>query len=254
MNKFLPAVFLFLLSGMFSGLDAQERITADRPDQTESAVLTPRHYFQAEFGFSKENSGNRNYDILHPGVLLKYGLATKFELRLETNWKSSYEHLIPQTRKSTGFEPVRIGFRTALWEEKKIIPRTSVLVHFGIPGIASKNFKAIHIAPSILLAMENDLSAHAGIGYNIGLEWDGFTNKPVWIYSATGGVDLGKKFDLFLEFFGFAKQNELANNNIDGGLGFYASDNVKLDAYVGAGITENSLTNFFGVGVSFRFH
>ncbi len=111
MAKFLFFLFSFLTISLI--LPAQEKIATDRPDQTESSVLVPPHYFQAEFGFGKENLDKENYNLVHPTALFKYGLSKRFELRLETNYVSAYEHLIPQSKTITGFEPIRIGFRTA---------------------------------------------------------------------------------------------------------------------------------------------
>jgi hypothetical protein len=250
MKNILQILFSFLAATAHS----QERISTDRPDATEAATLTPRHFFQAEFGFGAENMGSSNYNIIHPTVLVKYGLAKRFELRLENNFVSEYRLAIPAgTIKRTGFEPMRIGFRTALWEEKKWIPKTSLLVHFGIPGIASKDFKAQHVAPSFLLAMENTLSDKIDIGYNLGLEWDGFSNDPIWIYSVSAGFALGKRWETFLEMFAFGEERTL-ETYFDTGLGFYLNNNIKLDAYLGMGINAAVVNNFFGVGFSFRVH
>jgi hypothetical protein len=252
MAKFLFFLFLFFTKSLI--FFAQEKIATDRPDQTESTVLVPPHYFQAEFGFGKENLDKENYNLVHPTALFKYGLSKRFELRLETNYVSAYEHLIPQSKTITGFEPIRIGFRTALWEERKIVPKTSLLVHFGIPGLATKNFKANHIAPSLLLAMQNSLTEHIALSYNVGAEWDGFSSTPYWLYSVSSGYDLGKRWDAFFEIFGTAQRNELAQNSLDTGFGFYVSPNVKLDASAGIGITDAAVDYFFGIGFSFRIH
>ena len=233
---------------------AQEKIATDRPDQTETTVLVPSHYFQAEFGFGKENADKENYNLIHPTALFKYGLSKRFELRLETNYVSAFDHLIPQSKTITGFEPIRFGFRTALWEEKKLIPKTSLLVHFGIPVLATKNFKAKHVAPSFLLAMQNSLTEHIALSYNVGAEWDGFSSIPYWLYSLSSGYDLGKRWDAFFEIFGVAQKNELAQNSLDAGLGFYISNNVKIDASAGIGITDAAVDYFFGIGFSFRLH
>ncbi len=252
MKKIMQILFCFFA---IPAIDhAQDRINADRPDATEAATLTPRHFFQAEFGFGVENMDFNEYNIIHPTVLIKYGLAKRFELRLENNLISTYSLVIPAgTIRRTGFEPMRVGFRAALWEEKKWIPKTSLLVHFGIPGIASKNFKAQHVAPSFLLAMENTITDKIGIGYNLGLEWDGFSNDPVWLYSLSTGFSLGKKWETFLEIFAFG-QEEILETYLDTGLGFYLSNDMKLDAYLGVGIKDAVLNNFFGVGFSFRIH
>ena len=252
MAKILFITFSLLL--ISASAFSQERIATDRPDQTETAVLVPPHYFQVEFGFGKENADKENYNLIHPTALFKYGLSKRFELRLETNYVSAYEHLIPQSKTTTGFEPVRIGFRTALWEEKKLIPKTSLLVHFGLPVLATKSFKATHIAPSFLLAMQNSLTEHIALSYNVGAEWDGFSSTPYWLYSLSSGYELGKNCEAFFEIFGVTQKNELAQNSIDAGFGFYISNDVKLDASAGIGISNAAADYFFGIGFSFRFH
>src|SRR5882724_5400194 len=98
MAKFLWATILFLFS---TCIRAQvEKIDTDRPDQTESVNTVPKNYFQAEFGFNKENLSGRNYDLIYPTALFKYGLK-KFEFRLETIYHSSYVHLIPNPKWTT---------------------------------------------------------------------------------------------------------------------------------------------------------
>ena len=66
---------------------------------------------------TKENTFYKNYDLVHPTALLKYGFR-RWELRLETTARSVYEHLIPDPQWKSGFEPMEIGFKVALWEEK----------------------------------------------------------------------------------------------------------------------------------------
>jgi len=65
---------------------AQERIETDRPDQTETPFNVPKKYFQAEFGFNKENLTDYNYNLIHPTALLKYGLSNRIELRVEPTY------------------------------------------------------------------------------------------------------------------------------------------------------------------------
>src|SRR5512139_2371142 len=114
------AKILFIVTLLVAGkpTKAQERIDTDRPDQTESAVLVPKKYFQGEFGFGKENLENDNYNLVHPTFLLKYGLSKRFELRLEGDFLSQYIHLIPDTKSTVNLEPVEIGTKIALFEEK----------------------------------------------------------------------------------------------------------------------------------------
>lgn len=237
----------------YSTLSAQvEKIDTDRPDQTESSITVPRHYFQAEFGFNKETLSGRNYDLIHPTALLKYGL-NKFEFRLEVTCKTVYEHLIPNPKSTFGFEPVVIGFKAALWEEKKLLPKTSIIVHLGIPAFGSTYFKPDHLIPSFRFTLQNSITKNIAIGYNLGAEWDGYTSTPTWIYTFAPGINLGKKWYAYVEAFGFIRNNVAPENSIDAGIAYYINDNVKLDISGGGGISKAAPKNYVAAGISFRF-
>ena len=247
---------LFSLTGMLfllcTTLKAQvEKIDTDRPDQTESAVTVPKNYFQAEFGFNKENISGRNYDLIYPTALFKYGL-NRFEFRLETTYRSSYEHLIPDPKWTNGFDPVVIGFKAALWEEKNLLPRTSLIIHLGLPFVASKSFRANHLAPAFRFTMQHSLTRSIGLGYNLGAEWDGFTKTPAWIYTLSTGFNLGEKWYSYLELFGFIEKDLLPQHNADAGIAYWINNNLKVDISGGFGISEASPKNYMAIGFSVR--
>jgi hypothetical protein len=250
MKKFSVTIF-FLFTICAS---AQERISTDRPDQTEGATLTPKHYLQAEFGLGAVNINDNDFYITHPDALVKYSVSKRFELQFLAEYLSLYEKYIPSTKTTRGFTPCMIGFRAALWEQKKIIPKTSVIFRAGLPFLASKTFRPDHVQSVILLTMENEITDKISFGYNIGPAWDGFNTTPSWFYSFSSQFDLGKKWGAFLEAFGSVQKNALAQNSIDTGLGFYLNNDMKLDGSFGFGISDESPKNFFGVGFSFRVH
>lgn len=249
--------FCLIVSGMLilsiNSLTAQEKIITDRPDATEAAIITPLHYFQMEFGFGKEDYGDKNYDIIHPTYLLKYGLAKNFELRLENTLITNHQRLTPKSVNATGFTPLEIGFRTALFNQKKFIPTTALIVHTAIPAFASCEFKAEHIAPAIVLSMEHEITKTYEIGYNLGAEWDGFSTQPYWTYTFSNEFELSEKWETYIELYGSIKRNEHPENNIDGGFGYYVNNNIKLDAYAGFGISKSASDYIVGAGISFRF-
>ncbi len=229
----------------------QEKIDTDRPDQTESAAIVPFHYFQGEFGFNKENLFEKNYDLIHPTALLKYGMK-KFEFRLEATCKTSYEHFIPDPKKTTGFEPVELGFKAALWEEKKLLPKTSLIVHLGIPALSSGSFKPDHLVPSFRFTLQNSISETIGLGYNLGAEWDGFAPSPAWLYTFSPGFNFGKKWYAYIESFGFIRKNEAPQHSLDGGFAYYFSNDLKVDMSGGFGISKAAPKNYMALGFSFR--
>jgi hypothetical protein len=251
MPKYFYLASMLILCNYTHGF-SQDRIATDRPDQTETATLVPRGYFQGEFGFGKISTHGKDYRLIHPTGLLKYGLAQKFELRFEENFITEYKQLIPQSKTTTGLEPLQVGFKAALFEGKNIIPKTSLITHIALPFLATKAFKAQHVAPSFVLLMDNDITDALSIGYNFGAEWDGFSTTPEWIYTFAFGFDMGKNFEGYIETFGSFKENEPAKHSIDGGLSYYVNNDLKLDTYAGFGVSKHADDNFFGVGISFR--
>src|SRR5215213_3514580 len=115
----LVSLLLFYFIG-----STQEKIETDRPDQTETAVLIDKNILQVEVGFNKENASDENYTLVHPTALFKYGLGKRVELRLETNYATEYMHLIPNPKETTYFEPLILGGKIALFEEKGWRPKT----------------------------------------------------------------------------------------------------------------------------------
>ncbi|HEY6062837.1 MAG TPA: hypothetical protein VIV35_04465, partial [Chitinophagaceae bacterium] len=141
-------LLLLLLPGFCIAQD--EKIDPERPDQSDSPDLLEKNIFQAELGFNKENSSGKNYDLLYPTVLFKYGL-NKIELRVEADFRSSYEKELQKTHRESGLDPVGLGFKVNINKEKRGFPKTSLIAGFGIPFISSKDFRTEHIAPSIKL-------------------------------------------------------------------------------------------------------
>lgn len=232
-------------------LQAQEKIETDRPDQTETPVLTPVKYFQAEVGFNKENKDN-DYRLLHPTALLKYGINKKLELRLEAtaatdNFKSGTNSI-----KMNGLEPIAIGTKIALLEEKGLRPKTSIIAHVGLPFLGSKIYRTPHLSPSFRFTMQNTISSTVAIGYNVGAEWDGFSATPTWLYTIAPGFNLGEKWYTYVEAFGFISKYQKPQHSVDAGIAYFVNNNLKLDASAGLGLSSEALDNYVAVGFSFR--
>lgn len=246
----------FFCIGIFSGVQvqAQDKIETDRPDQTETAETVLPHYFQAELGFLYEGVRDKDYTIQHPVALLKYGVSKSFELRLEEELISEHQQKIPNSTNNTGFAPLQIGFKAALIEEKGIIPKTSLITHVGIPFLASKKFKADHVAPSFVLTMKNTINSKLDVGYNIGAAWDGYSADPEYIFTLSLGIELSNRWNMYLEPYAFVQKDAAAQTLFDGGIQYYISDDVKVDASAGIGLSKAASDYFISTGLSFRLH
>ncbi len=246
-----------LLTGLlpFSPAAAQEieRMETDRPDQTECPFIVPKQWIQLEMGFNFEKNHASSSTFVYPTLLSKYGISKKFEFRLITSYLSEREEGIANAVTTTGLEPVEIGFKVALWEEKGLLPKTSLIAHLALPTIASEKFKAEKAAPNFVFTMQHTILQTMAVGYNLGASWDGFSNTPAWIYRVSPGFNIGKKYYAYIEAFGFLQKNENANHNIDGGFAYYINDNTKLDISAGKGLSATSMSYYVAFGFSFRF-
>ncbi|HYK47991.1 MAG TPA: transporter [Parafilimonas sp.] len=239
-------VLLFAQSNLFS--QNISPIDTDRPDQTESPVTLPKHYFQMETGFSFEQTNAETKTFAHPSVLFKYGVTGRFDLRLVTEFitvKNSIED-------ATGFNPVAVGFKMNIVKEKGILPTTSLLGLLALPRFASKDFIGSRYAPGFRLAMQNTISEKVDLGYNVGAEWDDESGKPEFIYTVTTGYSASEKVSAFVEIFGFAPQYAPAYHSFDCGLTYLIKQNMSADISGGFGITENAPGYFLALGFSFR--
>lgn len=233
---------------------AQEKIETDRPDQTESPYTVPKKYFQAELGFNKENLNDGYYNLIHPTALLKYGLSNKVELRFASILKTEYAaYALSKNTSSVLLEPIALGAKIGLIEEKDRMPKVSVIGEIRVPFLASKTMKPDALPYLLRLTMQNSISKNIGLGYNIGFEKDGFENKNFWFYTLAPGFQLGKRWYTYIEVFGSVAQNELPDHALDGGVAYFVNDDIKIDFSAGFGLSENSFKNYLAIGCSFRF-
>jgi hypothetical protein len=244
-------IFIWVgIIGSFT-LQAQELlpIQLDRPDQTETPMIVPKGYIQFESGFSYEKTDANNKIFNYPSVLWKYGVNSKFELRLITELVSTKSG----SEKYTGITPIVIGFKANLLEEKGMIPQTSFIGHLATAGLASKNYKTTFYAPSFRFLMQHTLSDKFSLSYNLGSEWDGESPEPIFIYTFTGGATITKRLGCYAELYGFVPQKQMANHSADGGFTYLVTNNFMLDLSGGVGLTRNAPSYFIAFGISGRF-
>jgi hypothetical protein len=232
-----------------------EKIDTDRPDQTESAVLVPKNWVQFEMGFGKQVNNSAENEFQYPTLLSKYGISKRIEFRLITTIQTNTDYSMPLSKKSnTGLTPVEIGAKIALWEEKKILPKTSLIFHVGIPKFAAKSFQANNLAPNFRFTMQHSINQKIGLGYNVGADWDGINKEATWIYTFAPGINLSEKWYGYIEAFGFISKLNNPEHSVDGGIAYYINPNFKIDFSSGFGISKAAPDWYIAIGASFRFN
>lgn len=110
------------------------------------------------------------------------------------------EQYLPQTKTSTTLEPVEIGAKIRFFEEKGLRPKTSLVVHFGMPFVADKQYHQDPVNFSVRLTFQNTLSETAALGYNLGIE--GGPDGTSAFYTFAPGFTIGRRWYAYAEAFG----------------------------------------------------
>jgi hypothetical protein len=231
---------------------AQEpKIETDRPGETQNVELVKKGYVQAETGFRKEQQNYQDYALLHPQLQLRFGLSERFELRAEINAET--EKTISKNEFKYGLQPVELGLKTKLTEQKGALPATAFYLQAGIPKWASPDHQKEHVFPKLRFLFENKLTDKLSLSYNGGAEWQGDGKSPRYLYTIQPELELDDHWDVFVETFAYLQRGQAAEHYIDGGFVFYPHRNIKLDLWGGKGVTKEANDYFVSAGISFRF-
>lgn len=245
------SIFLFAVLLIAAGSNAQDKkIEADRPGETQTPNTVSKGYFQAEIGFEKEQQTKDDYTLLHPQMHLKYGLSKRFEIRAEITAESDKQS--SSNEFTYGLNPIEIGFKAQLLEAKGVLPQTSLYTQVGIPKLASKDHQTPHAIPHLRLLFENKLTEKLHLDYNIGADWDGEQTAPQWLYTIAPELEIGEKWEVFVEEFAYFQKGQASLHHFDGGIAYFPIPNVKLDVYGGKGISKEAPDYFISAGISFR--
>jgi hypothetical protein len=248
-KKLLLLSFLFVNTELY----AQEKSTiqTDRPDQTESPFITPKRQLQMEIGFVYEKESKSVTNYTHPNILTKFGLSDRVELRLVTDYGSNQQSYSDVVTTKSLFSPTLVGCKVNFFEEKGIVPQTSMILHVGIPFLASKTFQRDEVFTTFRFLMQHSLGDKTSLSYNLGAEWDGITTKPTVIYTLAAGYSISSRLGSYIELYGFA-QGRQVTHQYDMGFTYLITPDLQLDASGGVGINKNAPDYFVGIGISFR--
>ncbi len=245
MAKYLISALLFSIS-----MWAQDTIETDRPDQTETAATVPTGKFQSESGFLHRHNGDNDNEYQLPETLWKFGLNSKMELRLITtlSYQKSTDSLL------SGLEPVTVGFKVALWEQKGVLPKTSVIGHLELSKVATKELQEARLAPEVRFLFKNDVTDDIEVGYNLGVIWDGESGIPQYAYTLAPDFKLGSRLSLYVEEFAYLPAGHHLDHWVDGGFKYLITNNVQVDISGGYELSLHDAKHryFEAVGVSFR--
>jgi len=241
-------VFVFVILFFSSVVFAQDKIEAERPGETQSAQLVEKRSFQAELGFSRKKTGD-DKTWQEPQALLRYGLLSKLELRLDATLEK--ENLASSNEKRSGLLPADVGLKIAVYQSRNKSFSSAITAMAGIGPLASKDHDPGKLIHRVRLVFDNKLSEKLHLEYNFGTEWNSEEQEQVWVYSFSPKLELNEHLSLFAERFGYLKQGSHPQHHYDGGIAWLLRRNIQVDVYGGIGVGPTAPDYFINAGLSF---
>lgn len=251
-SRYLLIVSILLFNYHKSFAQEVDRISTDRPDQTETADIVPIGYFQWESGFVWEHVNNSNQNITFNSSLFKVGLLENLELRVITEFAGTRVKQEGGNLHENGFKPLAVGTKIAISKESTYLPQISLISHLSFSGTSSKQYEIESIAPDFRFVITKSINEKLALSTNLGAEWDGVSSKAIGVYTLALGFSLTQHWGGYIESYGFLPEDGPADHRADGGLTYLIGQNILLDTSAGFALTKGSPEYFVGCGFSLR--
>lgn len=220
-------------------------ITTDRPAVTDSSVVVPAGSLQAENGFAETSSqGQRTFD--GPETLLRFGVASKTELRL------TVPDYLGQIGMRSGFGDIAIGMKQQLGPTPGGFD-VSLVLSLSLPTGAN-TLSSHGYDPFVQLPWSRAVSSNWTAAGMFSVYWPTEQDRRNTTGETTFVLDrqLTKKWDAFVEYAGDFPERGGPRHLAHVGTAFKPTPHQQIDVHVGFGVSSTAVDHFIGVGYSFR--
>lgn len=235
---------IMLLSS--KGLQAQNVINTDRPDQSEGTHIIEKEHFQIETGgqFSRSDEFTNNFDYV---TLIRYGVSRVFEIRLLNQYS-----IVCDSNKTSGFRSPAISFKNQLCKQNGWLPKLTLVSYLHLPLTISNVFRADHFGYSVILAGRHDLTPGIKLYSNIGVTQDQESTDISYSGAFEINYTITGKLSGYAEYFGNYAAHTYAANGLDIGLIYAVKNNLAVDLALGSPTLQLHLARFISAGLSIR--
>jgi outer membrane putative beta-barrel porin/alpha-amylase len=246
LSLLLASIIAIASSPAMGSDDPPAPIATDRPAVTDSSVVVPSGSLQAENGFTETSSqGQRTFD--GPETLLRFGLASKTELRL-----TAPDYFGPAGM-SSGFGDIAVGMKQQLGPTPGGFDVSLVLslsLPTGAHSISSHGYD-----PFVQLPWSRALSPNWTAAGMLSVYWPTEQGRRNVTGETTFLIDrqLTKTWDAFVEYAGDFPEQRGPRHLVHFGTAYKPTLQQQLDLHVGWGLSSAAVDHFIGVGYSFRW-
>jgi hypothetical protein len=235
------------------------RIDPDRPHFPEAATTVGLGRAVLESGYTFSQKAGEQLSHSYPEALIRVGVfADWFELRVGQNL-SEQRTMGGLTRSSGGFQDLYLGAKIALTEQNGLIPTAALIPQMTVPTGSSDQ-----TAHRVLAGLNTDFAWDI-VKDRFGIELLIANNQirdelgGIQYQLATGvtGVfQASKQLELFAEWDAYYVRGGLAStlpqHYAVGGLVYFITPNLEVDARAGVGLNHRSNDVLAGVGFAIR--
>jgi hypothetical protein len=234
-------------------------IVTDRPTDSASPVLVPRHTLQIEAGYKftrLDDESGRTDDQKFPDLLARFGISERVEVRLTaTGWT-----FLDQTSGTeNGFNDLSLGAKIALGDERGRRPQMALLADVSLP-VGAVGFTDDYVIPKVLFLATHTLTDRVGLTWNLGPSFvtrnreEGTQTDVTLNYAVALAAAAGGRVSLFGEVYGaFAFGEDRPDRHaFQAGATVLVTRTFQLDVRAGFGMVDNEPDWLAGAGLAFR--
>jgi hypothetical protein len=221
----------------------------NRPSKTETATVLDKGVFQFESVFETEltgDPGDREKEILFPGVMFRYGVGWGVELMLS----NQYETYRDKSVSVNGFTDIDIGAKVLLLKGNDKKTEVALVSHLFLPT-GSNGISNARVGNESMVLVYHELNEKMGIEYNVGYSnFETDSKRGDLVYSFVTDYEINDKSGIFIETYGYLVEIEALEASVDFGIAHQFTDNLELELAAGTGINHEMF--FALIGLSWR--
>lgn len=223
MRKISVVIAIMLVAHGIAFAQDEMEFTADRPGVGTGTDIIGKGKVMWEAGMAYDYEDGAK-TLTFCNSLFRYGMTSNWEMRLELNGLHTWgdgDHV-------TGLDAVNMATKIRLYEGEDAVPSIALLAGLTLP-VGSEAFRPSHIAPSLTLLVDHDVTDRLNIAYNAGLEWDGETAASTTFAALCFGYQVNDRLEAYIENYDYFAKGMKGQWNMDFGLNWMASRRVQLD-------------------------
>ncbi len=220
-------IAITMLANLCHAQEEQTIFTADRPGYTWGAEVLSLHKVSWENGFCFESSPNGSHTLTLNSTIVRYGIFENMELRVGTDFLMLYEEQAVEP--TLAMAPLTIGTKLKVYESSNWLPSIGLLAEFKSPHIGSKKQLPSHIAPSMYLLFEHEITNWLSLCYNAGLEWNGESPAPQTFLALSLGFNITDNVGAYVETYNYIHPDDDNQHMTEFGFTWMPSHRVQLD-------------------------